>query len=139
MPPPGLPTRSPPRNGLPAWAWLLISGMLALVLAVGSLVVWGWSIFVGQARTALAEHPAVIEHIGRIDGISADFVAMGAIDDDDTFVFRLRGSRGNGTAVARFVSTDADQERIAGGTLRLPDGSSVPLDPPPAADDDELD
>ena len=31
MPPPGLPTRSPPRNGLPAWAWLLIAAGLAVV------------------------------------------------------------------------------------------------------------
>jgi hypothetical protein len=111
--------------------------LLGLAGAIGAFAWWGWHLFVSQATAAMAVQPVVAERIGHIRQVDVDWSATTDEPDEDTFVFHLRGDRGSGTVVARFVTEDADHERIDGGKLRMDDGSELALGPQGGHDTDD--
>ncbi len=123
------PTTGGKRRG--AGFWIAVgAGVVALVAAcAGAVAWWGWDAFTDQARSAMAVHPTVIEHIGTIREMDVDWTATGAEPDDDTFAFHLYGYHGSGMVIARFVTVDSDHERIDSGTLTMDNGPRVSLAP----------
>ena len=132
LPPPPAPLR---RKGVPWWVWLLGGMIVLIVVAVGSLAWWGWQAFEQQAVVAMAADPVIAEHIGNIRSTEFDWSMTSDEPDEDTFAFHLKGERGSGTVVARFITEDADSETIDGGVLIMQDGSRIPLHGSHARDD----
>ncbi|MBT2115754.1 hypothetical protein KK141_08490 [Dyella sp. LX-66] len=137
LPPPPVPT--PPRKRVPLWLILLGSLIVAIVAAVGGLAWWGWLAFEKQAVVAMAADPVIAEHIGNIRSSEFDWTLTSSEPDEDTFAFHLKGERGSGTVVARFITEDADSETIDGGVLIMQDGSRIPLRSSGTQDDSEDD
>ncbi|PXV61690.1 hypothetical protein SAMN04487785_103147 [Dyella jiangningensis] len=134
--PPAPPAPTPrPRRAIPLWAGILIGAVLAVVLLFGGLAWWGVKLFIGQATTAMNEHPVIQRCIGKIEDVSFDMVATGNDTREDGFAFRVRGTRGSGLVDAVFTSTDADHETIDAGELHMDNGKTVSL----GGDDDDED
>ncbi|ULU24377.1 hypothetical protein [Dyella terrae] len=123
---------------MPLWVGILLGAVLAVVLLVAGLAWWGINLFIGQATTAMTEHPVIQRCIGKIDNVSFDMVATGNDSREDGFAFRVRGTRGSGLVDAVFTTTDADHEQIDAGELHMDNGKTVSLDPD-SEDDDALD
>jgi hypothetical protein len=123
---------------MPLWVGILLGAVLAVVLLVAGLAWWGINLFIGQATTAMAEHPVIQRCIGKIDNVSFDMVATGNDSREDGFAFRVRGTHGSGLVDAVFTTTDADHEQIDSGELHMDNGKTVSLDPD-SDDDDALD
>jgi len=135
LPPPA----APQRKGVPWWVWLLGGMIVLIVIAVGSLAWWGWQEFEKQAVVAMAADPVITEHIGTIRSTEFDWSMTSNEPDEDTFAFHVKGERGSGVVVARFITEDADSETMDGGVLIMQDGSRIPLrngHPPDGGEDD---
>ena len=114
---------------------LIVLGAVAvLLLGLAGLGYWGWTLFTEQAKQALNDNPVIQEHIGEIDKLTLDFEATGNAKGEDSFVFRIEGSRGSGVVTADFVSVDDDTEEIRAGTLKLESGETHDLMPVTAPD-----
>lgn len=119
----------PARRSLAPW---IIGGLVALVLLVlaggtGALFWYGLGLFNDQAAAAIRADPAVSDALGSISEIHLDFTATGNAPGDEDFAYRVVGERASGLLVGRFVTVDADHEDLRSGTLRLDDGSVVPI------------
>ena len=112
---------------------LLLGGglLLALILAIGGVAYWGYDMFRDQARDAVARNPVIQQHVGEIREFDFDMSATGDDPDPEVFVVRVEGTRGSGTVTAKFVTVDAERERIASGTLVLDGGERHELEPEP--------
>jgi len=138
--PPPPPVPAPRRSsGMPLWAMLLAGLVVVIAAAVGGLAWWGWQAFEQQAVVAMAADPVIAEHIGQIRSTEFDWTMTSSEPDEDTFAFHLKGERGSGTVVARFITEDADNEIIDGGVLIMQDGSRIPLENRGAAADGSAD
>ncbi len=116
----------------PLLIWVLLLGggaILALLLAVGGFLWWGYDLFHTQARDAVARNPVIERHIGEIRDFDFDLDATGDDPDPEVFVVRVKGTLGSGVVTAKFVTVDADRERIDGGTLVLDGGERYDLEP----------
>ncbi|MHC4933390.1 MAG: Coa1/Tim21 domain-containing protein, partial [Planctomycetota bacterium] len=80
-------------------------------------------------------NPVILEHIGRIESIEFDFMATGAAQGDDTLVFNLKGTKGEGVLTAEVITIDDEHEEVRSGFLRLPSGERVDLFPEADASD----
>lgn len=105
----------------------VVGVFLLLLLAVGGVGFWGWGLFVDQAKDTLNDNPVILQHVGKITEIDTDFIATGDVEDEDVFVFRVKGANGTGVVTAEFVTVDEDTEAIHSGTLRLPSGETFEL------------
>ena len=54
----------------------------------------------------MRDDPVLIEHIGQIEKIDVDLTESGAINDDDTFVYHVKGSKGSGVLTVGHVTDD---------------------------------
>ncbi len=122
------PERESSRKGIPLAVKIAVPCWL-LLIGVGTVGIWGWNIFVDQAKVAIGRNPIALQHIGDIQKIESDFLATGEAEDVDTFVFRVQGTKGSGTVTAQFVSVDTGMEEIVSGTLRLASGETYRLIP----------
>jgi hypothetical protein len=115
------------------WIWIIVGivvggGVLMVALCAG-LGLWGWREVSEQFRMAMNENTVIREHLGEVSEISVDFTATGEVPGDDVFVYNVTGEKGTGVVSAEFLTVDADSERIASGTLKLPDGRVLELVP----------
>ncbi|WP_184408004.1 hypothetical protein [Xanthomonas sp. 3075] len=111
---------------------------LVVLGALGWLIVFGWSLFADQARTALQDDAVVQEHIGHIHTMRVDLVRTGLAPGDDDFVFTVEGDRGRGRVHATWVSAGSEREVLRDGVLTMHDGSQYTL-PSDDATDSEID
>ena len=105
----------------------VIGFILLVLIGIGGLSLWGYSIFKAQAKEALQNNPVVQEYIGEIEVIKLDLMATGEADGNDVFVFRIQGNEGFGVVSAEFVTIDENTEEIRSGTLRLSSGETLNL------------
>lgn len=108
----------------------LAIAVVALVTVVGgvaALLFWGWGMYVDQVKSELNGNPVIQEHIGTIEDLSVNLVASSELDDENTFVFDVKGDKGEGVVTAELVSIDADTEELRSGTLELTTGETYDL------------
>ncbi len=127
----------PRRSNRGCLIWGIIAGLVGGfgVLAVaccGGFVALGINVTAEQVAEDLRENPVVVEHVGNITSIKADWLKS-VSTDDDTFVYDVTGTKG--TARLRVVSESVgDGEIVVSGTLETPDGvrhDLFPHDPGP--------
>jgi hypothetical protein len=124
---------APKPSGSNLWAWVLLGvGGVAVVcccgggIAVGML---GMNIISTEIGDKLRDNPKFREHIGELKDISVDFVASAAKDDEDTFVYNVKGDKGSGVVTVKHTTDDDGNEQIVEASLRMSDGKQVQLVP----------
>ncbi|MHC4959907.1 MAG: hypothetical protein ACYTGN_16200 [Planctomycetota bacterium] len=117
-------------RGMSTTGWVVILGLvIAIVVGVVALGSWGLDVIAEQVKLDIQDHPLILEHIGSIETIELDFTASAAQDDENAFVFNLKGSKGNGLLIAELETTDADTEKVVAATLRVASGKVIDLFP----------
>lgn len=114
------------------WMWIVLGGGLFVALlccgGVG-LVVVGVNMLEVEVKNELRDNPKLREHIGEIESLDTDFVESMALEDDETYRYRVRGTKGAGELTVK-QHTDADgNEVIDEARLRLSDGTQVQIVP----------
>lgn len=102
-------------------AWIVVS---FVVSACGLL-----DVFVDQVQADIEGNPVILRHIGTIDSMEIDWSATGEEPGEDVFVFRIKGSKGQGLLTAECVTVDADHEDVVAGKLELSSGETYNLFP----------
>ena len=106
--------------------------MLGLLVCCGggALLTWfGKNVGEEEITAQLRDNPKLREHIGEIKNLDMDFVASGAQDDSDVFVYNVEGSKSSGRLTIRESMDDDFSTIVEEATLRLPDGSEVKIVP----------
>lgn len=119
----------PPRKSTTLW-WIL--GVVGVVLIGGGLLCCGGGYFAfqttmdlagQQVQAQVANDPVVVEHIGQVQSISMDPMAMGERNEPGVVVFRIEGSKGSGLLVGRQGAGGKMTDMV----LEMPDGEAYPL------------
>lgn len=126
----------PPRRGsrLPYFVVGAFAGVFALggVLLVGGLAalfVFGGSVIEEQVAADLEDNAVLAEHVGGGRTFDIQWVQSGMHPDNDTFIFRVTGSKGTGVITAKCITVSADKEDVTEGTLNV-GGRTYDLFPP---------
>jgi hypothetical protein len=126
----------PPRRGsrLPyfvvgAFAGVVALGGLLLVGGLGALFVFGGSVIEEQVAADLADNPVLDEHVGDDRKFDIQWVQSGMHPDNDTFIFRVTGSKATGVMTAKCITVSADKEDVTEGTINV-GGRTYDLFPP---------
>jgi hypothetical protein len=80
-----------------------------------------------QVAAELRANPVLEHHVGTVESFDMALGESIANDDEDVFVFRVKGSKATGTVTAKCVSLDGATERVAWAKLRLESGKVVDL------------
>jgi hypothetical protein len=132
--PSGVPPFSPqPPAKSNAWLWVLlgIGGVLFLCCGGGvvGLAVFGMNIAAEEVSDQVRDNPKFREHIGELQSMETDWVATAAKNDDETFVYNARGDKGSGVLTVKEETDDDWNSIVVEASLRLPDGTQVPIIP----------
>lgn len=115
------------------WLWILLGlGGLTAVCCCGGgigIVNFGMDIVAEEVAGLLRDNPKFREHIGELQDMSVDWPASIAADDDDTFVYSVKGDKGSGKITVKHVTNDDGEEEILEASLRLSDGTKVQIVP----------
>ena len=124
---------APPPKSSSAGLWiaLAVAGVVLLVCGggCGALVVVGLNVAEEEIAVQLRDNPKLRDHVGEIESLDMDIIASGAEDDDDVFVYRVKGNKGSGKLTIREGTTDGFDTTVEEATLRLPDGTTVQIVP----------
>lgn len=123
----------PKSSGTPVWVWLLFAflggGTMLLLIVCGGAVYFGLSIESEQLKQSLRENPVVQEHLGTVKEVSLDMVKTAAEEDDETFVYRVKGSKASGHITGVTVENDDGKFEFISGELELDSGAKFDLFP----------
>ena len=111
--------------------WLVLGGggiFMVLLCCGGGVGLFAMvrSYMNAEVKSQLRDNPKLREHVGELETVELDFAGSMAEDDDNTFRYNVRGSKGRGELTV--VESDED-ETIVEATLRLPDGTKVQILP----------
>ncbi len=127
FPDPYAPRRS---SGGSLLLWVLGGGALlvALVCCGGgvALLAFTKSYMQAEVKNQLRDNPKLREQIGELETVELDFSGTMAEDDDETFRYHVKGSKGSGELT---VIESPDDETIVEAELRLKDGTKVQILP----------
>lgn len=96
---------------------------------MGGLFDFGSDEFAQQVQTAVENNPVFVQHIGDVTEFTYDLDLSVEEEGADTFVFHVKGSRGNATLRAECITVDADTEDVPSGELVMESGERHQLYP----------
>ena len=111
-----------------AWLWILLAGggLVTMLLCCGGgfgFIFFGFNVLEAEMKDKLREH------IGEIQSLDTDLMASMAAEGDDTFRYKVRGTKGAGELTVKQHTDDDGNEVIDEATLRLADGTKVQIVP----------
>ena len=113
-------------------AWLIIAGAAGVVVLCcggGGLLVWfGASVMTADIESQLRDHPELKARLGNVESFSMDYIRSIA-EREDTTVYHVKGSLGQGMLTVTSGTDPQGDEVISKATLRMSDGTLVPLIP----------
>jgi hypothetical protein len=113
--------------------WILLGGgALMALLCVGGVVgvvVLGFNIMTAEVKEQVRDNPKLREHIGEVINLDIDFVGSMAVEGDDTYRYKVRGTKSDGELTIRHHTNDDGDEVIDEAWLRLPTGDKVTIIP----------
>lgn len=92
-------------------------------------MMFGMNVLTEEVAGQLRDNPKFREHIGELQTMNIDVTRTTAADDDDTFIYRVKGSKGVGVITVKHITDDEGNEQIVEASLRLPDGQQVQIVP----------
>jgi hypothetical protein len=105
-------------------------GVLCVFSCCGGLVYLGLDVATEEVRASLEQDDRFAEHVGQIEDFSLDFIGSVADDDDDTWIYNVKGSRWSGRITVKHVTDNDGDERIVWVRFVLPSGEKVELQEP---------
>lgn len=113
-----------------ARTWILIigGGLVFMIVGVFLLGRWGMNALAAEVQRGFEDHPIVLEQIGEIQDIDMNLVDSGKAEDDETFVYDVEGTKGNGQLHIRSEILDDGSEKIHSAKLILSTGEILVLD-----------
>ena len=97
----------------------------------GAVVYFGLNLIEEEVEGDLRDNPVIAEHIGSIQSFEMDWGgSFVEEEDDDTFVFRIRGSKASGIITVVCDNTgSAEISEVLSGTLQVDSGETYDLFP----------
>lgn len=117
--------RPPQKSGFNVLLVIILGGAGLILLCCGGLAglgVYSFHLVADQVADDLRDNPVIVEHIGTIDEFEMDWGDSFSEDDNDVFVYRIRGPNGEGKVHVKSVSVDTDTEEVVWGYLEMSDG-----------------
>ena len=97
---------------------------------LGFLAYFGLDMMAGEVESDLRDNPVIAEHIGSIQSFEMDWGgSFVEEEDEDTFVFRIRGSKASGIVTVVCDTDDAEIAEVVSGTLQVDSGETYGLFP----------
>jgi hypothetical protein len=131
--PPGAYDPFAPRRSSRLGLWILLGGGLLLGLAccggVGAVLMFGVNVMTTEIRDQVRDNPKLREQVGEITHFDIDWFGSMAEEGDDTFRYKVRGTKAAGELTVTHHTDDAGDEVIDEAWLRLPDGAKVKIVP----------
>ena len=126
-------SRSAPRSGggFKIVVLLLIAGGVCLLLCCGGgvgLGIFFMEVIATEIEQKVRDHPQVREHVGEIQELSMDFTKSVAHENDDVYIYNVKGTAGEGELIVEQYTDDNGDEVITAAQLRLPDGTTIEID-----------
>ena len=115
--------------------WILLAGALIVVpvLCCGGVFFLGYlglGVLEADIEMQLRDHPTIRQHIGRIEDLSVNITKSSTVDDQDTFIYDIRGDKGEGELSITSLSQWDGNEEIVEASLRLASGEVLPIELP---------
>jgi len=121
-----------PRRGT-SWMWLLgCGGLFMFVLCCGGgigLATFGFALISSEVKDQIRDNPKFREHIGEVQEFEMDLAGSFGDDDDNTYRYRVRGTKGSGELSVKQRTGPDSNEVIDEAELRLSDGTKVQIVP----------
>lgn len=125
----------PQRNRSNPWKWILIfgggGGCLVVLLCCGGLILAGFSglgMMAEEVKVQIQNTPEVKQFIGEVQSFETNFSESWAIEDQDVFVYDIRGTLGTGKVTARHTTDGFSGEEIVHeAELELDDGRAFDI------------
>lgn len=113
------------------WVVLCVGGLAGLCCCGGTIgaMMFGMNVLTEEVAGQLRDNPKFREHIGELQTMNIDVTRTTAADGDDTFIYRVKGSKGVGVITVKHITDDEGNEQIVEASLRLPDGQQVQIVP----------
>jgi len=108
---------------------LCVAGALCIVACCGGIVHFGMGLTAEQVRNKLEADPRFTEHVGQVQGFSLDYIASFNDDEDDVFVYNVKGSKWSGRVTVKHETDDEGDEQIVWARFTLASGEKVELTP----------
>jgi hypothetical protein len=129
----GPPQSPPPRSSSGCWIWAVVAGagfLLLMCCGGGALLVgFGLQMVTTEIEDQLAGNPILQEHIGEVQSFEMDWSRSFAHEDDETFIYRVQGTKGEGRVTVKQITGDDGNEVILSAELWLPSGETIDLLP----------
>jgi hypothetical protein len=127
---------TPRKRASSPWRWvaiLLACGFVLLLFSCcgGVFLVGGYGLnmVTEEVKGLLADNPKLQKHVGEIESFEMNWRKSFLEDDDETFFYDVKGSKGSGQITVNQITNDEGDEEIRSAVLRLPDGRTVDLVP----------
>ena len=97
---------------------------------VGLVSYFGLNLIADEVEGDLRDNPVIAEQIGTIQSFEMDWGgSFVEEEDEDTFVFRIRGSKASGIVTVFCDTSDAEIASVVSGTLQVDSGETYDLFP----------
>jgi len=97
---------------------------------LGFLAYFGLDMMSDEVESDLRDNPVIAEHIGSIQSFEMDWGgSFVEEEDEDTFVFRIRGSKASGIVTVLCDTDSAEIAEVVSGTLQVDSGETYDLFP----------
>lgn len=106
----------------------VLVGALGIV-AVFVLATWGVNVFEDQVEEALEGNRRLVELVGELESLDLSITRSGQFEGDDTFVFRVDGTKEDGWLTATCITIDEETEQVTRAAIELDSGEVVELIP----------
>ncbi len=110
----------------------ILAGLGVLCCGAGGIVTYtvfsfGEQVLVEDIRSQLQDDPTIKNELGGIESMEVNWAASMMHEDEDTMIYDVRGTLGQGRLEVRSI-TFGDQEVIEAATLRMSDGRVLVLE-----------
>lgn len=127
---------APARTKSSSWLWAIVAlaglGIVGIVVCCGGgfwLMSFGLNVMTAEVEDDLRDNPRFQEHVGEIQQFEMDWSRSFGENDNDTFVYNVKGTKGSGKITIKHITNDAGEEEIVSASLRLDSGQTVELIP----------
>ncbi len=124
-------------SGSSCLPWLFGFGIFSVicgVLCCGGLAYFGFNLMATEMEVAIRDNAQIREHLGDFQSVRLNFMKSIADDDNNTWVYNVTGSKGQGELTVVQTTGDDGDEVFHSAKLRLSDGRVIDIAIQPEVD-----
>lgn len=108
-------------------AGLSVATGLAIVAGCLGVLHFGLEMTTEEVRQGLEANPKFVERVGRVHDFKMDRLASFNDDDEDVWIYDVKGEKLSGRLTVKHETADDGSERIIWARMTLPTGEVVDL------------